>query len=57
MTYGFVPSVSLILQVCMCLCVLGRTVLVIAHRLSTVHNADIIVVMSQGRIVEVQPTL
>ena len=30
----------------------GRTVLVIAHRLSTVQNADQIVVMDQGEIVE-----
>ena len=30
----------------------GRTTLVIAHRLSTVENADTIVVMNEGRIVE-----
>ncbi len=30
----------------------GRTTLVIAHRLATVRNADIICVMEQGRIIE-----
>jgi ABC-type microcin C transport system duplicated ATPase subunit YejF len=37
----------------LCLFILGRTVLVIAHRLSTVRNADVIAVVSDGRIVEV----
>uniref|UniRef100_A0AAX7VJI9 Mitochondrial potassium channel ATP-binding subunit n=1 Tax=Astatotilapia calliptera TaxID=8154 RepID=A0AAX7VJI9_ASTCA len=32
----------------------GRTVLIIAHRLSTIQRADLICVMSNGRIVEVR---
>ena len=31
---------------------IDRTVLVIAHRLSTVRNADFILVIDQGQIVE-----
>ena len=30
----------------------GRTVFVIAHRLSTVKNSDLILVMEHGKIIE-----
>jgi ABC-type multidrug transport system fused ATPase/permease subunit len=30
----------------------GRTMVVVAHRLATVQNADVIFVMSDGRVVE-----
>ncbi len=32
--------------------VVGRTVLIIAHRISTIRNANVIVAMESGRIVE-----
>jgi len=31
----------------------GRTSFVVAHRLSTIKNADVILVMNEGRIIEI----
>ena len=40
------------IQTAMDLVTKGRTTLMIAHRLSTVRNADLILVVKSGRIVE-----
>ena len=46
------PENEAILQNSIAKLVAGRTLIVIAHRLSTVRNADCIMVMEQGRIIE-----
>lgn len=43
---------ELIIQKAMCKLLKGRTSFVVAHRLSTIYDADRIVVMEQGKIVE-----
>ncbi len=45
-------SLGIVLQDGMDALMTGRTTFVIAHRLSTVRNADCIMVMEQGRIIE-----
>ena len=47
-----VESESQIKQALDCL-VKGRTTFIVAHRLSTIRNADRIVVMDKGRIAEI----
>ena len=42
----------LLIQASMAALLAGRTTFVIAHRLSTVRRADIILLMEEGRVVE-----
>ncbi len=51
-TAGIDPHTEAVLQRGIARLMEGRTAIVIAHRLSTVRNADRIIVMEQGRIVE-----
>jgi len=51
-TAGIDPHTEAILQQGIAKLMEGRTAIVIAHRLSTVRNADRIIVVDQGRIVE-----
>ena len=46
------PEIEELVQEAMTRLLVGRTALIIAHRLSTVHRADRILVMSEGRIQE-----
>lgn len=43
---------ELVIQKAMNKLIIGRTAIIIAHRISTVHNADCIVVINNGRIIE-----
>ena len=49
------PRTAAIVQKGMDRLMLGRTVFVIAHRLSTVQNSDVIMVLEQGNIIERGP--
>ena len=50
------PEIEALVQEAMARLLLGRTALIIAHRLSTVYRADRILVMSEGRIQKRGPT-
>ena len=40
------------MQAALTRCMAGRTTIVVAHRLSTVENADLIVVLNEGQVLE-----
>lgn len=54
-TAGLDPASQLVVQQALERLVQGRTVLVIAHRLSTVYQASRILVLDQGQLVEAGP--
>ena len=51
-TAGLDPQSEAVIEDALTRLKVGRTVLIIAHRLSTVYHADSIVVMNQGQVVE-----